>query len=253
MKWLLKTGTVYINLQQSDEKDSLMDRRKYTRVEPQAIDKITVTIDSPVGAIECAVLNISYRGLGIVLPKGMGNFLKLGQELSVQISLDGQNINLLCKVKRQQDVQIGMQFLVLDESSRKLIAAYLDPRYLGSEMQQVDAELIQHPGQYLFLGPNGSQLSIHEKISPQQKRISVELRFLDYYIVINEDNKVYVGEVEETTDFLDEEEIIRATAEVKKKRQILNQACKIIDYTAVTDSLREQLLKKFNDAADALK
>lgn len=176
--------------------------------------------------------NISYRGVGIRLQPGDESQLRDKSDLKITLEIE----NTLAKVEGQithvTSEFAGISFISLSDVSRRVISAYLDPRYLGSNMRQVPAEQLNVPNLQLFIGLNQTRLSLTLAAGKIEK---FELVYASNYLSMDEAGKMVTGKSGYV--FLERD----LTVDVMIDRQILEGALRLLRYTPLELTLRMQM------------
>jgi hypothetical protein len=186
---------------------------------------------------------LSYRGVGVCLLPEDSEHLSANQPFLLNLELDAVLAELEGKLIRIDGDIAGIQFLALDDQSRRIISAYLDPRYLGVGLREVPRQFLQDKRRRLFLGPNNTCISIELSGEGGGTAIEkVEFLLLGWYLAVEKGGASLSGNVEpDTAEFriLRELEVRTDDADKEGRRnEMLVQIERLLRYAPLTADLR---------------
>lgn len=220
-------------------------RRKFERIVLSPIENAYAKIHLQEQTLSRPIHNISYRGMGILPEPGDAERIGALEHFPLSLEIEGTVADTQGHLVHTREAMLGINFVSLSEVSRRIVSAYLDPRYLGSLLKEVPAELVHEKGSRIFFGPNGTRLYVHSKSAGSTVIDRVELVFLGGYLHIDEKGIILTGELDAL--FMADEDMLVPMSEeavqvnAQPNVELLATTMKLLRYAPLDSSLRQRL------------
>jgi hypothetical protein len=216
------------------------EQRKFQRIWLKPIEEAFATIENFPKKPRFPILNISYRGLAIGLVEAEQQQFMDQKKFNLTVELDGVIAHVKAVLAYLAEDYAGISFITLDEVSRRIISAYLDPRYLGTNLKEIPSEQLQKPDQRIFIGNNATKILVRLKSTKKSSIIGLMAIFQDHFLEVNAQGDLRTGVVK--GPFLWNENLVISSHEVefhpKPQVEIVHALRRLLAYTTIPEEIR---------------